>query len=207
MGRWQDKRPFNTMALRKWHLQEASSHSCAGQQWALRDPSLNATYKLVTSLSKVPMHMELKVPNSSQLNGDNHSWFHLASSFRPQPPPKHSLSPAIAQSYNNLKRFFHQEKSQSKDSKQWYDAALPGNFFRVPIAADIIQYTQRPKKRHSMLYLTHPWITEPTTARTPWTMLKKVSASFSLPDASTRSQWVSKIVCSNKQKPAAFWRK
>lgn len=132
MGRWQDKRLFNTTVLRRWHLKEVLSHSCAEQQWALRDPSLNATYKLVTRLPKVPMLTGIKVPNSSQFNGDNHSRFYLASSFRPQPLPKHSLSPATAQSsFNSLKRCLHQEKLQSKDSKLWYDGALPGNSFRV----------------------------------------------------------------------------
>lgn len=80
----------------------------------------------------------------SQLKGDNHSWFHLVSSFRSQPPPKHSLFPATAQSsFSSLKRCFHQEISQSKDSKERYDAALPqGTSSESSTAPDIMQYTE-----------------------------------------------------------------
>lgn len=91
----------------------------------------------------------------SQLKGDNHSWFHLVSSFRSQPPPKHSLFPATAQSsFSSLRgasiKRYHNPKIQKNDMM----LHSQGTSSESSTAPDIMQYTQSPKKKHPMLYLT-----------------------------------------------------
>lgn len=144
------------MVQTRWHLQEASSHSYAEHQWDLEEPSLNATYKLLIRLSKVPMLIVLKVPNSSQLNRDNHSWFHLAPSSSPQHPNAQSATGMAQTNFYNLndqvllprrvtiKRFKMTDMMLHHQGTSWKSCTVP----------DTIQCTQWPKKKCPMLYLT-----------------------------------------------------
>lgn len=143
------------MVLTRWHLQEVLSHSYAEHQWTLGEPSLNATYKLLTSLSKVPMLMVFKVPNSSQLNRDNHSWFHLAPSSSPHHPNAHS-APGMAQSsfYTLNDQVLLPRRVTSKRLKT-IDMMLyhQGTSWESCTAPDTMQCTQQPKKKCPTLYL------------------------------------------------------
>lgn len=76
----------------KWHLQEASSHSYEEHQRALGDPLLNATYKLLASLSKIPIH---GAQGSQQLTAQQPIL--VSPGSRPRQPNAHSGS-GMAQS-------------------------------------------------------------------------------------------------------------